>query len=746
MYQISCDGHLIYDPRDEDLILLNPKCNLGANSVGEGSFTILSNHPKYKDLKRLKSIFEIRQDSDVIFRGRMTNDSKDFHNKMDVDLEGVLGFTNDTVIPPFEFPDGDPPTVGTVEEFLGWVLSIHNEQAEEWQQLKLGNVTVTDPNYYIERSSEKYTSTWEILKTRLFESSWGGYLVIRYEPDGNYVDYLKDFEDTASQQITFGENLLDITHTMDANETYSAILPLGKEMQVETGSDYEGDYVEIKNTVNGNISLESIENGKRLPDGDLTEDLVKKGLFVYSKSAVEQYGWICAPVDSTTWDDITTVNGLKNKAIKYLSETAMKLSDTIEITALDLSFTDDQIQSFRIYQNVIINSPVHGISNVSYPLTKLEIDIVNPQNTKITLGETRRVLTDKENQLSQKIDQTQQSNTQTSQDISKIKIDLDNKVGKDEKDQVVSMVNQADAIIELIGKRLRIDAGNFVLTEEGEMTTKAGFIGEWSINGNGISKDFEVGDDTYTVGIYAGLYNNDIAASTTLYIAKNGEPQMCIRPNGVMEIFGDAKHTKLSGGRIEHSGSGGTTTIDNGYINVRSGLFDGGESMWLQKHGITLFNSDGYSCGEVKSGDKLTISSNRGMNLGKYGTVNSFQGTWNNADGDPVTTSDANKKNSIENLDERYNLFFDALLSKRFKYNSGTSDRYHSGFVAQDVAAALESAGIDQSEFAGIVTFDSGKETETMGLRYSEFISLCVEQIQKLKKRISILEQTHEKG
>lgn len=378
MYQIRCGEFILYDPRDEELILLNPKCKLEVNTVGEGSFTILSNHPYYDQLKKLKSIFEIRQDAQTIFRGRMTNDSRDFHNRLDVDLEGILAVTNDSIIPPFNFPEDFPDAVDAanmVEHFLQWILEQHNAQVEDWQKLKLGTVTVKDPNNYITRSSEDYQSTWDVLKSKLFGSSLGGYLCPRYETDGTYVDYVDSFTLTNTQRITFGENLLDITRDSDASTTYSAILPLGAEIESENDEKYTLTLVD-------------------LPDGDLTDDLVKKGNFIYSKSAVEQYGWICVPVSESKWDDVTEVGNLKTKAIQYLTGTAMLLSSTITIKAVDLYFTDDQIQSFRIYQNILVNSPVHGVVDASYQLTKLDIDIMNPQNTTVTIGDTIRTLVD----------------------------------------------------------------------------------------------------------------------------------------------------------------------------------------------------------------------------------------------------------------------------------------------------------------------------------------------------------------
>ena len=102
-----------------------------------------------------------------------------------------------------------------VEFFLNWLIENHNSQVQDFQKFKLGNVTVSDPNNYITRSEENYPNTWEVLKSKLFDSALGGFLCIRYEEDGNYIDYLSEFTLTNTQGIEFGENLLDLKHKED---------------------------------------------------------------------------------------------------------------------------------------------------------------------------------------------------------------------------------------------------------------------------------------------------------------------------------------------------------------------------------------------------------------------------------------------------------------------------------------------------------------------------------------------------
>ena len=308
---------------------------------------------------------------------------------------------NDSIVKPFKFPEDfegteeyiSAKTTGNVVEFfLNWLISNHNSHVQDFQKFKLGNVTVTDPNNYISFSSDDYAKTWATLESKLFKGSLGGYLCIRYEPDGDYIDYLSDFEFTNIQRIKYGENLLDIKTESDASETYSAVLPLGMKIK---------DIVE-------NSDNESRLTIEKIPDGDIGDDIVKKGDTLYSKSAVEKFGFIYAPTKDTTFEDVSLESNLKDRGIEFLTNTAVKLKNTITINAVDLHFSDDEIEAFRIYRNILVYSQPHEHEGI-YKLTKLDIDILNPQNTKITLGDTTQTLTDINASIRQNLGETVQT-------------------------------------------------------------------------------------------------------------------------------------------------------------------------------------------------------------------------------------------------------------------------------------------------------------------------------------------------
>lgn len=415
-YRMTCDGYPLLDLRDEEYIIFSPSINIEVNKVGEGSFTIYSDHPYYDKLKKLKSVFEVSDDNGVIFRGRMTSDTMDFNNGKDVDLEGAMAYFNDSIIRPYVFPDdflsnaeytAAAASGNVIEYFLKWLIDTHNSQVQDFQRFKLGVVTVTDPNNYLSRSDEGYTSTWDVLRSKLFESALGGFLCIRYEADGNYIDYLSEFTETNEQPIAYGENLLDLSSEVDATATYSAIIPIGAE--AETAAEGE-------ESVKKKITL------AELGDGEITSDIVKSGDTLYSKKAVDTYGWIYAPVSETTWEDVTEAANLQAKAVDFLTNTGVMLSNTVELSAVDLHFTDAEVQSFRLYKNVEVHSKPHE-HEATYQLTKLNIDLINPQNTKITVGNTRLTLTDINNRQStssaQSIKLVQQSIEDNAEEVKK---------------------------------------------------------------------------------------------------------------------------------------------------------------------------------------------------------------------------------------------------------------------------------------------------------------------------------------
>lgn len=124
---------------------------------------------------------------------------------------------------------------------------------------------------------------------------------------------------------------------------------------------------------------------------------------------------------------------------------------------------------------------------------------------------------------------------------------------------------------------------------------------------------------------------------------------------------------------------------------------------------------------------------NLGISTAFWNTVFAKTGT--------INTSDKNEKNTISPLSDTHEQIFDALEPVSYKFKVNNNNRTHTGFIAQDVKAAVENAGLTTQDFAAYCEWEKDDGTIGCGLRYEEFIALCVSEIQKLKKRVNELEE-----
>lgn len=175
-----------------------------------------------------------------------------------------------------------------------------------------------------------------------------------------------------------------------------------------------------------------------------------------------------------------------------------------------------------------------------------------------------------------------------------------------------------------------------------------------------------------------------------------------------------------------------TSGVNIAYIRTNQDTSAGVEA------GLAIHNTSVY----------VPDSNNSGIvNLGSSGR------RWNQlyAENGSIDTSDKNKKKDIEDMSDIQEQLFNELKPVTYKMISGTSDRTHYGFVAQDIEESLHTLGLSGKDFAGFckdVRIDDNGNTVVdenkhavydYGLRYSEFIALNTYMIQKLQNEISEL-------
>jgi hypothetical protein len=188
-------------------------------------------------------------------------------------------------------------------------------------------------------------------------------------------------------------------------------------------------------------------------------------------------------------------------------------------------------------------------------------------------------------------------------------------------------------------------------------------------------------------------------------------------PEDTSELY---SHTHLDNEQVSTPGLMGYSTgdhqsdlsdVDTSLVSEGTARFYGGISVSsdpTQTSGITIINS--------------------------FRNATQFFGNVYNSSGGTQFVSDRRKKRNIVDLAvKRARSFIMALKPVKYKFTKdiSTSDRYHHGFIAQDVKKAMpEDWGL----------YCENKDLDQIGLRYDEFIADMIAVIQDHERRIQNLE------
>ncbi len=347
MYKVYLDEQVIYEPANADLAIINPKLELALNKSGSFTCEIPSTNPLYSSVQELTSKVRVERDGTPIFYGRVVSVEKDFYGTKTLTCEGELAYLLDSIQPPKKYQNV------TMRGFLTSILSNHNASVEADKTLTLGMVTVTDTNDSLYRFTN-WETTLDVLQDKLIDSL-GGYIRVRHVGTTRYLDYIEDYDNTNTQTISFGENLLDYTDDLDASEVATRIIPLGARLDE---SPIEG--------LEAYTTIESVNSGKT---------------YVESTSAQKVYGIVTRTVN---FEDVTVPANLKTKGQKYLEDTQFS-NIAITARAIDLNMTDATFEAIKLGDSIRVISKPHGMDRF-FPVTSLTLHLDAPEQNEITLG------------------------------------------------------------------------------------------------------------------------------------------------------------------------------------------------------------------------------------------------------------------------------------------------------------------------------------------------------------------------
>jgi phage minor structural protein len=349
--QVYANDVLTYDSRLDGYELAGLKVTTALNKGGTAEIVMPPRHPAIAAYTEYSTIVQILRDGAILFRGRALYASEDVYRQRTIVCEGELCFLQDAITRPYLYQDS-PAAI------FAALIQIYNSQVEEQKRFQVGTVTVTDSNDYIRLESESAETVFDTLNKLL--ARCGGYIIFTTNSQGQRViNWYETPGYRSGQEINLDTagNLLNLTRDGSNTNLATAIVPYGAK------DETTGERVTIA-SVNGGLD------------------------YLVDKEAEALRGRITTTV---TWDDVTEPTNLLRKAQQYLAE-ARQIVTSLRLTALDLSYIDKTIDSYRVGDTIHVRSKPHGVDD-DFLLTERTEDLLNPAANQITLGKEQTSLT-----------------------------------------------------------------------------------------------------------------------------------------------------------------------------------------------------------------------------------------------------------------------------------------------------------------------------------------------------------------
>ena len=357
MYRVVCvtDGveYMIHDIHAPDEQIYDDELSEEMGKTATFNFTVLGGHPNANKIIPLLSEILIYHDDKIEFFGRSVTPQDDIYNTHVVNCVGGLSYLADSMQSPFSLDS-------SLRDFLKYVLDKHNRMVEKRKQFKLGVVGIAGRS--ASRVVESYMDTLTLLNSQLV-NEYGGYLRVRQETDGRYLDYVEDYGGYNTQAVRFGENVLDISKQIDASDVITVLIPEGAAVEV---SNSDGTATSQR------INISSVNNGVN---------------YIQDDDAVKRWGLIWGYVQ---FDEISDPALLLEEAKRYLKN-KVTFPLAVEFTAIDLSYIDVNVAALELGKWTSFISDPHGVSG-TYLLQKLTRHLTKPESDKVSFGSVQQGL------------------------------------------------------------------------------------------------------------------------------------------------------------------------------------------------------------------------------------------------------------------------------------------------------------------------------------------------------------------
>ena len=501
--------------------------------------------------------------------------------------------------------------------------------------------------------------------------------------------------------IEYGKNLTDVTQDEACSEMYTAVYPYY--YQEDDGLQrLDEDVVKILDTTYNNVCVL-----------DLTSE----------------------------FDEMPTQDQLRAKTQEYIKDN--KLGEpkvSLKVSFIKNPEVIEALQDVRLGDTVGIKFIKIGVNTTSRCIS-YEFNVLTEQYNSIGLGEPTKTIVDTMTSTNTRIDAANSAIDDTQNDLNDTKDDLTDEINRatgaegalsirvtKTEEGIISEVTRAQSAEESLGSSITQAAEQIALkVSKGDVSSQLSLeSGQITISGNRLIIDcgnFFL-DSTGNAGIKGSLLYDYGEYSNYEILSHDGQ----YRP--MVQAFA---------GTFDHLTVGEIT----GYISAD-------------------YAENATNATYLKNGSYVQISSNGNFIPGSSDmwcgtTVNPFAGGYST--GGWKTTSDERVKKDFVSLDDdpRFEAFFYLLNPTEYKLKSDKDGFVRVGFGAQTVKAAMDAAGIAESEFHGfsheyvdMSQFETEEErqqflernfgnADTYSLSYQEFIALNTHMIQKQQKEIEQL-------
>lgn len=343
--------------------ILSGSIKQAQNAINEFTFTMPMQNSLYQKLVPFQSIIQVVNlyDDEIEFEGRVLTIS----NKMtstgfvqEVVCEDFLSFLHDSTQHFQKLKNTG------AEAYLREILNQHNAQVEDYKRIYLGSVTVkslTDkPWRYL-----GYESTWDTIRERIV-ANIGGYLTLRRENDGFYLDWTSSIGKSQESPIQLGRNIKSASREVSFDGIATQIMPIGADEKNSDDSSSSDKEEQGSDVTRKQIDISSVNGGKMwLEDAEL----------------VAKFGIIRKPV---IWTEIDSPSVLKSRGLQYLRNQKIALAKWT-VAAVERYLIDSRYVKFKIGNtHPILNAPLSGIEKLQ--IIEKKIDILNPQSVDLVIG------------------------------------------------------------------------------------------------------------------------------------------------------------------------------------------------------------------------------------------------------------------------------------------------------------------------------------------------------------------------